>query len=73
MFSMEAFTSPNFPPLAELGTELAVKGDYGAPHFVLLFIVIFTDELILPQPKGRFRTFRNLSNNIVFMYVRNKE
>lgn len=51
-FHLDAFSSPNSPPLASLDTS-----------------VVLSEELILPQPRGRFRVFTELCTAIAVCWL----
>lgn len=51
-FHLDAFSSPNSPPLASLDTS-----------------VVLSEELILPQPRGRFRVSTELCTSIAVCWL----
>ncbi|KYQ88325.1 L-asparaginase I [Tieghemostelium lacteum] len=51
-WSLDAFESPNCPPLATLGMEINVNTD-----------------VILNQPKGRFRVHENINKNVAVVHL----
>eukprot|EP01132_Coremiostelium_polycephalum_P008367 gene8367-10276_t len=51
-WSLEAFDSPNCPPLATLGMEININSD-----------------VILNQPKGRFRLHETINKNIAVIHL----
>jgi len=51
-WSLDAFDSPNCPPLATLGMEINVNYD-----------------IVLNQPKGRFRVHENINKNIAVVHL----